>query len=234
MRVAIRNKWISLRGSSVVRDENEKVILFEKSCTISKIGKDHLNANSHLRQTWNSNVLGFKIENSKIALYGDALSTMETIDYFAVDYYYRLDLSSINFMFFSEGKTYEKAHIYFEDEYNIFPDFEKKNGSIIDIDLTIHMNYMPFMPISYKSGFYVNPKNLSMSSTAKNNFKPTNYFYFPVNCLDRVSDYKFYFEIIGLGWNKSTFTLTLDYDVSRRLIGNCSTSEYCVIGEIIS
>ena len=30
MRVAIRNKWISLRGSSVVRDENEKDVMIVK------------------------------------------------------------------------------------------------------------------------------------------------------------------------------------------------------------
>ena len=229
-------KQIATYGSRyvriVVKNESTKTNIFETSFTISRIARDELNANGHLGQYWYSNILGFKIENSKITYYGDALSVIDTIDFLAVDYYYRLDLSSIYFEFISRGKTYDNVEIYFEDEHNIFPYFSKDESGVIHLPLSIDMSAMPKMGIKYKNGFYVNPRNLDMSSTIKSGYRATNYFYFPVNKLEQVVDYKFTFEITGLGWNKTTFRLTLDYDVSQRLIGRCDTSEYCITGGI--
>lgn len=209
--------------------------LYEQRFTIYRIGKETLNLNAHLGLYWNSYILGFEIKDSKIIYYRDKLSTVDTIDYFNVDYYYRLDLSSICFTFDSPRKSYDKAEICFDDEYNLFPNFPKdQSDGEIHIPLTINMFYMPVILIQFKYGFYVNPTNLSMSSTSKSGYRPTNHFYFPVNQLDKIVEYKFHFKVFGIGWNKSDILLTLDYDVSKRLLGRCDISEYCIVGGVTS
>lgn len=218
----------------IIRDENTKTTLYEHGCTVSRMEKDLLNINYHLGDEWSSNTLAFKIENSEF-LYGvDHLSVEDTLDFIAVDYYYRLDLSSVTFAFSSLRNAYDKAEIYFEDEYDVFPYIDKDENNEIHLDMSINISDDSVATVSYKQGFYVDPVTLDMSLKYRPGFRPTNYFYFPVNAIFLVVDYKFNFEIQGLGLNESTFLLVLDYDVSQRLIGRCDLSEYCVTGGVVA
>ena len=208
--------------------------IFNESCTIYARQNDILNGNPHLGDYWTSEVLAFKIVDSEIVPYRDILSLQDTLDFFAVDNYYRLDLKCIVFSFTSYSKSYGKAEISFEDEHNVFPLVEKDENDVIHLDLIVNMDDMPTISLQYKKGFYVNPKNLEMSSTYQSGYKPTNYFYFPVNKLTDIVDYKFNLRIEELGLNESTFLLTLDYDTTQRLIGRCYQSDYCVTGGVVA
>lgn len=230
-------RQIALYGKRYIRitisDVSRNTKLFERYTTLYKIGKETVNGNRYLNSIWSGNTICFQIVNSSFSPISDSFYFRDTVDFLAVDYYYRLDLSSIGFLFSSRSKTYEKAELSFDDEDNLFPLINKDNNGSIHIPLEIEIDGESRINFIFQHGFYVNPSNLEMSSQYINGFRPTNYFYLPINKLSNINDYKFSISIYGIGLNKTNVSLTLDYDISQNLIGRCDSSDYCVVGGTI-
>ncbi len=158
----------------------------------------------------------------------------ETLDYFNVDNYYRLSLED-TLITYECGKPFPGcvAHLHFTDFLRIFPylDNEKLVPSF-DIPLrVIKKNSGVFF--AFPSVMYVKPETLEMSLEAKPGFKSTSYFYLPKNKCEALLDQVFSIVVSEFGHSKTSFTWDMRYTNNQRLIGDCSSSDYCVLGETV-
>ena len=78
---------------------------------------------------------------------------------------------------------------------------------------------------------YVNPTSLEMSLVAKPGFVATPYFYLPKNKCEELLDQTFTIMVEEFGHGKTRFNWDIKYTNNHRLIGDCSNSDYCVVGE---
>ena len=157
------------------------------------------------------------------------------VDYFNVDYYYRLDLSKLYIDY--EGLLdcpSSSGTLEFFDMRNIFP-YMKKTGYFGFVSIPVKTNYSDGkVTINYAKTMYVNPKTLDMSLNPRTNFVPTNYFYLPINRCKELLDEPFNLRISKFGFAQNDILWTMHYTNTRLLIGDCQNSEYCVQGEIVS
>ena len=157
------------------------------------------------------------------------------IDYFNVDYYYRLDLSylSIEYEAMKEFPI-SSGYLHFKDYSRIFPllDIEGKIP-YFDIPITTSFNN-GIITINYAKTMYVNQKTLEMSLDPGVDLVPTNYFYLPINRCSDLLDQIFTIKFDSFGMNKNKFSWDMRYTNDRDLIGDCRNSEYCVDGEIVA
>ena len=155
------------------------------------------------------------------------------IDYFNVDSYYRLRLDNI-YITYESVKTCPvgSAHIHFVDYLKLFPYLDNdEEVPTFDIPLTAtgSINGVFF---SFPSIMYVKPQSLEMSLVARPGFVSTKYFYLPVNHCRDLLDQTFTLVVDSFGHNRNSFSWDIRYINNRNLIGDCSSSDYCVVGEI--
>ncbi len=159
----------------------------------------------------------------------------ETLDYFNVDNYYRLSLED-TFISYECGKSFPGcvAHLHFTDFLRIFPYLDnEKLVPYFDIPLrTIKKNNGVLF--AFPSVMYVKPETLEMALEAKPGFKSTSYFYLPKNKCESLLDQEFSIVVSEFGYSKTSFTWNMRYTNNQRLIGDCSNSDYCVIGETVN
>ena len=157
----------------------------------------------------------------------------QILDYFNVDNYYLLSLKDTNI-------TYECplpfstcfAHLHFVDYLRIFP--------YLDSDEEVPTFDVPLRTIITSSGvrfafptsMYVNPQTLDMSLEARPDFVMTSNFYLPKNRCEELMDQVFTIDVKDFGYGKTSFSWNMRYTNNNRLIGDCSSSDYCVIGEV--
>ena len=153
------------------------------------------------------------------------------IDYFNIDIYHRLDLDSISFTYNSIAKfVYGEAYLTYYDFDNVFPFISHYNEHRISIPLSVSINNKK-ATFSYKNYMYVHPKSLQMSLETKEGFVKTRYFYLPVNKKDYLLDEKMSIDLYEAGHSKNDIHWNLTYLANRDLIGDCDSSDYCVVGE---
>lgn len=156
----------------------------------------------------------------------------QTLDYFNVDNYYRLSLSD-TFITYQCGKDFPgcTAHLHFTDYMKIFP--------YLDSDDEIPTFEIPLRTITENNGvffafppvMYVKPSTLEMSLEARPGFQSTSFFYLPKNKCEALLDQLFVIDVANFGYGKTSFRWEMRYTNNNRLIGDCSHSDYCVIGE---
>lgn len=162
-----------------------------------------------------------------------AIGCENLLDYFDEDKYYRLNLNKIRINYAScYDITNTGAYFTYR---SLFPSFlllQKKDkfDYVMSIPLTIKRDkeqiYFAFPEI-----MYVNPHNLMMSLDPINGFVATKYFYLPINAAKSFENETFVIKVNRFGPNKTTFTYSITYLTTRTLIGSCSGSEYCIVGE---
>ena len=222
-------KPMYFRVRLVERGTLTSTTVIERSCTIYPPGNDNVNVNQYIKKYWNSKPLGFRIQNNELIELADVYVFFNTLDYLNLDYYYRLDLSSFNFINGNDNFSYASAELIFFDDDNLFRFYSKRDDGYIHIPLRIIQNEGN-ISVRYARSFYVHPKTLDMSDVRISGYVGTAYFYFPVNGLEKMINYQFVLKINEFSMNKTNLQITLDYDTTQRLIGPCSISDYCIVG----
>ena len=155
------------------------------------------------------------------------------VDYFNVDYYYRLDLSFlyINYWGLKDFETAD-GNLIFYDYDDIFPYISGTSPKKrMEIPVKALKNGEKII-IKYAKMMYVNEKTLEMSLQPEVGFISTKHFYLPINKSTQLLDQKFTLSFESFGFGQSNFTWDMRYTNNRDLIGDCHNSEYCVQGEI--
>ena len=152
------------------------------------------------------------------------------IDYFNNDYYYRLNFNSFYLTYQSQFDfTNIECSLHYVDYDHLFPYLDNEDGEF-DIPL-ITTKVGNIISFRLNQVLYVNPKNLDMSYAYIPNFVATNYFYLPVNKMPNLLDSVFELRVNNFGLGKNYFTWNVRYMTNHGLIGDCDSSDYCIIGE---
>ena len=123
------------------------------------------------------------------------------------------------------------AHLHYVDYLKVFPYLDSSDDvPIVEIPLGVR-NIFNRVWFSFPSNMYVNPTSLEMSLVAKPGFVATPYFYLPKNKCEELLDQTFTIMVEEFGHGKTRFNWDIKYTNNHRLIGDCSNSDYCVVGE---
>ncbi len=156
----------------------------------------------------------------------------QALDYFNSDTYYRLSLEDV-LITYECGLPFPGciAHLHFVDYLKSFPYLDSENEvPTFDIPLrAITKNNR--ISFAFPQVMYVKPATLEMSLEARPGFVSTSYFYLPKNRCEEILDQVFSVDVKEFGHGKTSFTWDMRYLNNQRLIGDCSNSDYCVIGE---
>ncbi len=154
-------------------------------------------------------------------------------DYFDVDNYYRIDLNDLS-MTYSCFKDFPggNAVLHFDDYDNVFPYLHTSDEGInVDVPVVIYEKEGRIC-FKFRENMYVNPKTLEMSLDPGSDFQATKYFYLPINKSRELLDRVFVLKCANFGYGKTKFDWNIRYTNNRNLIGECSNSDFCVIGEV--
>ena len=212
----------------VISDSNGT--LYDKSITLYPIEKQTVNVTNSETKMFQSEKVAYQIRGKRISSKYDDFNFVNFKDYVDAYLFYTLDVSRFNFLYNQTTLEYESAYLSFPDEKNKFKYLDHKDGKI-NLQLEI-VNDGETKSFKYKNPFYVDRHNLDTSSYYISGFSKVDKPYFPVNSRDDLLGTEFQIILSGCGYSKYDFIFDITYDVFREVIGNCFSSDYCVIGEI--
>ena len=153
-------------------------------------------------------------------------------DYFLTDIYYRVPLEQFAIEVTTEYKDFPigKGLMSLNNADVLFPNISSLGGlAIIAVDLKKEGD---FYKISLAKNLYVHPKTLLMSDRPLVGYVATKNFYFPVNKMEDYQELNISFLITEVGHSKINLSWYSKCYLYSPLIGACSNSEYCVVGEV--
>ena len=180
----------------------------------------------------------YKIERASYILTAGRLRTIDEsylfpdyIDYFNIDTYHRLDLDSVSFTYVGASTfSYSSAYLQIYDDDNVFPYIHKNNDGYFLVPLIVNKTANKYS-FAFKNQFYVNPISAQMSFDPEEGFVLTRYFYLPKNGREDLIDKNMNVYLYGGGLASSNIRWNLTYLASQNLLGDCSDSDYCIVGE---
>ena len=149
-----------------------------------------------------------------------------------IPYYYRLDISSLSFVYKSyKAFTYKDAYLFFNDSNNLFPYIESNNSNkIIPLKAKDNNGTISFGC----SSLYVEKDTLTMSSKARTGYIESNYFYLPKNKISKLQGLSLNINVNEMGINKISYTYSFEINFDSLLLGPCNESMYCIVGGVES
>lgn len=201
-----------------------------KKATIYPAEKSSIYVSKDKIERFQSKDVAFKIEDGSVKMLSDDFNFVGFKDYVDADYYYALDLKENCFLYNLETLNYKSANLSFYDENNVFK-YLPHIGTRVDIDLLIADDGVR-KGFTYKKVFYVNRLTLEIANYKMPNFIETNMLYLPVNRKNDLIGTQMQIILHSCGLSKNEIIFDIKYDVFRELIGNCSTSDYCIRGEV--
>lgn len=193
--------------------------------------KANIKPEDYITSPCTNHYVSYQFNNGVLTSSDESFQFPDYIDYFNIDTYHRLDLNSVSFNYTcSSSFTYSSAYLQIFDENNIFPYIDKNEDDYFLVPLKVTKNGNTYK-FSFKNQFYVHPKTAQMSFDPEEDFTLTRYFYLPKNGREDLLDTKMNVYLYGAGLSASNISWNLTYLASQNLLGDCSDSDYCIIGE---
>lgn len=160
----------------------------------------------------------------------ETIDFREIGDYLDVDYYYRLSLNKLCFSYSSLfALNYKSINLRFNDKEGLFPAIDHDINADIILPLVIKNN-QGIVSFAFKNKFYVNKRTLQISDTFQTGFVLTSDFYLPINGKRFFNNKNLYIDIVELGADKMSTTISIKYDASKSLMGLCHDATHCLVG----
>lgn len=221
-----------IRGVVEVLNSSGDVLL-NRPFYLMPVSPKTINVSKFLNKDYNVDDVIVNITNYNL-YHRESYSFTEFLDYFNVDTYYQLDISQLK-MSYTCFESFPGANgvLHFVDYNHLFP-YIDDNNDVPEVDIPIRI-YQKKKEIcfDFPEIMYVNKKTLEMSLVARPGFLPTSHFYLPINKKDQLLDQVFTLQVTDFGFGKTSFNWNMRYLNSRGLVGDCSDSDYCVIGEVM-
>ncbi len=150
------------------------------------------------------------------------------IDYYAPDYYHKIDLKEFKIHLDSKYHTFMSSNPYliFANVDNVFADIENVDDyASFDLTLVDQGDYFTF---ALAHTMYVNPNNLRMSSNPKVGYIQTDNIFLPVNEMSNQKDFGAYFAMKSMGIDLDYWVHKFEIKAETNLFGDCHNSKYCV------
>ena len=152
-------------------------------------------------------------------------------DYLSVSTNNKLDLSSIVFKYLS-GSEFQAENITLNirDYNNVFPNL-KKNNNIISLKMKYHQ-IEDEVYLELDEELYVNSTSLDMSNNPMANYVVTDSFFIPANKEDEFLGDELYISMQNCGFSLNDYMLPFNFYFSKKYVGECYESDYCIHGGI--
>ena len=214
-----------------VVDKTKHLIVADYGATFYPISNDKPTTQELKSSVYETRDIGFYADGKAIKGIKEKYDFTSLTDYLDIDYYYRLNLTNINFKYSSLFDfSYDSISLRFEDRENLFP-YLNHDGVNINIPLaTTKIN--DILTLKYKNSFYVNKRTLQLSNVSHPGYAPSTYFYLPVNGKRIFNNKLLYLDVVGLGKSKLNASFPIRYVADRSLVGLCGDSDYYIEGGI--
>lgn len=214
--------------------QNGQIVMDSFSFIIKPINPQRINPKDYINNYYSLYDIVVDPDNYSSG-YCERFKFNQFIDYFNVDNYYRLSLNDIKITYSSiKACPPGLAHLHFVDYLKLFPYLDNdEEVPTFDIPLTA-LSSKSDIYFKFPSKMYVKPETLEMSLEVRPDFQQTNYFYLPINHLEDLLDQTFTLVVDSFGHGGTSFSWDIRYINNRGLVGDCSNSDYCVIGEMVN
>ena len=152
-------------------------------------------------------------------------------EYLSVTRDNKLELSNISFKYSSPTEFQSSGvTLNIRDYNNVFPNL-KKNGNIISLKMKYTQNEDE-INLQLDEQLYVNNDNFDMSTSKLANYTETDAIYIPTNKEDDLLDNDIFITMLDCGYSAVDFTIPFNFYYSKKYIGECYDSDYCIHGGI--
>ena len=226
----IKNR-LKADGLKIVFEYALKTSVYQTEQTIIyPYSKQYINIAAHRNDPYAFHGNYLAIDEGK--LYSDEEFNFSNLnEYLSVSQNNKIDLSNISFKYDGYGDYFcDDVTLYINDYNNVFPNLKKVDGLI-----PLKMKYSQIddeVSLGLDELLYVNLDNLDMSSTMLANYTQTDVFYVPINKEELLSGDDIYILMTGSGHSESNFTLPFDFYYSKKYVGECYESDYCIHGGV--
>ena len=208
---------------------SEDTLYIEKSFTIYPIPSETVDPT--VVGSYQSKIISVKITSNKITNTSDSYTFTNIKSYFNNTIYYRLPIEEFLFTHVDAGElTYGNCYMSLIGYQRYFPALSHfLSTAKIPLKLVKKENGYG---LDFANTLYVEKSTLKMTTSAREGYVATNNFYLPVNFRDELSDLKVYFVIEDLGISKLKMSWKTTCLMDNAFIGDCSDSEYCIVGGV--
>ena len=163
--------------------------------------------------------------------FGERYSFKNYPSMFSSGTYHTLAISELKFNYdYHLNFSYSAALLKFEDPLNLFPYLKTIEYRYKYIPLNVFQNGTEISVVPQV--MFVHPKTLEISPVRYSEFVQTNNFFFPVGTYEYYDSINFILDIKNVGINKANILITTPFYPTNTLIGDCTTSEYCIVGGV--
>lgn len=226
--------YLSLKGMYcviILKDFNNQYELnFEFTLTPMRENRN-IKAEDYASSVYTIKYVSFYFDQTGFHQDYETIEFPDYLSYLNIDTYHKITLESVKFVSSSLNFQYTSAFLLIPDYQNVFPYITHNANHQISIPLQLTLNNDKSFTFAYKNKMYVNPKNAQMSLIPREKFVITNNFYVPVNEKEKLVDEKIQINLNGFSISKVNISWSLEYLANTNLIGDCESSEYCIVGE---
>ncbi len=130
---------------------------------------------------------------------------------------------------FPKPFIYDDINLVINDVYNIFPHLPRLTMTYKKVQLEAYQ-VDDIVYITFPSQMYVEKSTNYMSMEEKEGFVPTNTFLFPSGEKENVLKTQFRLNLTRIGYGAIVYSKILNLTFGRNLFGDCSNSNFCVVG----
>ena len=152
-------------------------------------------------------------------------------DYLSVSSNNKLDLTNIVFKYSAGGDfRAENITLNIRDYNNVFPNL-KKNDNVISLKMK-YRQIEDDVYLELDEEMYVNSISLDMSNNPMANYVLTDSFFIPANKEDEFLGDELYISMFNCGYSQNDYMLPFNFYFSKKYVGECYESDYCIHGGI--
>ena len=171
----------------------------------------------------------FKIR-SRVIVTDETLDFTDFPEYLSLKSGNAIDFSNLTFGIDKNiGFSCGNIGLLIKDNTKVYPNL------VTGSKVTLHCDYIvneSEVTIYLNEQMYVKPDTLEMSKTKLNGMVPTTELFVPVGKEELLTTDDFRLVITNAGYSEATINIPLNFFYSKKVIGQCFDSEYCISGGI--
>lgn len=172
-----------------------------------------------------------KLENNKVVT-GERFGFSNFNEYISKQKNNALDFSTVNFEYLENFDfIYSKAELHIKDYNDVYPQLTKTDNEIV-INLAC-FNKKGTICFAYNDNLYVNQETLDMSSIYLPDYVEADNFYIPIGKQHLLEESDSYILVKEVGYSSIDITLPLSFYFTKKMLGLCYDSDYCIEGGIL-
>ena len=208
----------------------KKEIYYSDEAIIYPYQKKYVNISGFRKEPYISKGNYLKIVDHKV--YTDEVFNFTNLNEFlTVETNNKLDFSSVVFKYDSFDPFFcNHITLHIKDHNNVFPYLQTSNQMV-----TLKMKYTQIEDDIYldlDEQLYVNKYTLEMARDPMSNFIETNSLFIPSNKEDEFMGDEVEIKLFDIGYSEVDFTMPFNFYFSKKYVGECYESDYCIHGGI--